>query len=109
MPTYEYECNACKADFEVDQRISEPAHATCPVCASTDTRRLISLSSFVLKGTGWYATDYGSKGSSCTGQHKPAKHADTSPKTAAATTAGADSKPTAKAEAGANRTVASSS
>ncbi|MBL6976389.1 MAG: zinc ribbon domain-containing protein [Deltaproteobacteria bacterium] len=61
MPTYEYQCDGCGDEFEKEQRITEPAGAVCPSCGSSDTHRLISLSSFVLKGSGWYVTDYGRK------------------------------------------------
>jgi len=64
MPTYEYQCLTCTEEFEVEQRITDPARAQCPSCGSWDTRRLISHSSFVLKGSGWYVTDYGRKGGS---------------------------------------------
>ena len=43
--------------FEVTQRITESPLTICPTCEG-DVRRLISLTSFVLKGSGWYATDY---------------------------------------------------
>jgi putative FmdB family regulatory protein len=56
MPIYEYHCQQCGV-FEVTQRITEDPITTCPTCES-DVRRLISLTSFVLKGSGWYATDY---------------------------------------------------
>ena len=56
MPIYEYHCQKCGV-FEVTQRITESPLTTCPTCAG-DIRRLISLTSFVLKGSGWYATDY---------------------------------------------------
>lgn len=57
MPTYEYHCDACGRDFEVRQRISEPALTTCDVCGGA-VRRLISPAPFILKGEGWYVTDY---------------------------------------------------
>jgi putative FmdB family regulatory protein len=56
MPIYEYHCQQCGV-FEVTQRITESPLTTCPTC-KTEVRRLISLTSFVLKGNGWYATDY---------------------------------------------------
>jgi putative FmdB family regulatory protein len=56
MPIYEYHCKECGV-FEVTQRITESPLTTCPTCGR-DIRRLISLTSFVLKGSGWYATDY---------------------------------------------------
>ncbi len=61
MPIYEYACNLCSAEFELIQRITAPAGGTCPECGETDVRRLISLTSFRLKGTGWYVTDYGGR------------------------------------------------
>jgi putative FmdB family regulatory protein len=56
MPIYEYHCQQCGI-FEVTQRITEIPLTICPTCES-DIRRLISATSFVLKGSGWYATDY---------------------------------------------------
>jgi len=57
MPTYEYHCDACGRDFEVRQRISEDALTTHDGCGSA-VRRLISPAPFILKGEGWYVTDY---------------------------------------------------
>ena len=61
MPIYEYECPT-HGRFEVQQRITEDALKTCTVeqCGKP-VRKLISSSSFALKGSGWYATDYGGK------------------------------------------------
>ena len=58
MPVYEYECGKCGHGFEREQRMSDPAIKTCPVCKSRRVRKLISRSSFVLKGGGWYADGY---------------------------------------------------
>jgi len=60
MPIYEYRCEQC-GEFEVMQKITGPPLAKCPTCRSKVTK-LISNTSFQLKGTGWYATDYGRKG-----------------------------------------------
>src|SRR5882762_10506290 len=60
MPTYEYECLKCKRVFEVRQRISEPALTVCDVCGG-EVRRLLSAAPFILKGGGWYVTDYPSE------------------------------------------------
>jgi putative FmdB family regulatory protein len=57
MPTYEYQCDSCGV-FEVSQRIIEDPLKKCPTCKGK-VRRLISNTSFMLKGSGWYATDYG--------------------------------------------------
>ena len=60
MPIYEYECSACSDRFEVWQGINDPPVTSHDGCGAP-VRRLISLSSFALKGTGWYVTDYARK------------------------------------------------
>ncbi len=59
MPIYEYNCKACGNHFECMQKISEPPIAPCPKCGST-ADRIISMTSFSLKGSGWYKDGYGS-------------------------------------------------
>jgi putative FmdB family regulatory protein len=63
MPTYEYQCAACDHEFEREQRITEDPIKTCPSCKARRARRLISRTSFVLKGSGWYSDLYSSPGS----------------------------------------------
>ena len=60
MPIYEYKCDKCGV-FEVTQRITENSLKKCPTCKSK-VERIISHTSFVLKGSGWYATDYARAG-----------------------------------------------
>jgi putative FmdB family regulatory protein len=60
MPIYEYQCESCSRRFEVMQRMTEPLLAVCEQCGG-HVRRLISQTSFVLKGGGWYVTDYPSE------------------------------------------------
>ena len=60
MPIYEYKCEGCSAVFEVFQKMSDPPPASHD-CGSMKVTRLLSNTSFVLKGTGWYATDYANK------------------------------------------------
>lgn len=60
MPIYEYKCPKCGV-VEVTQRITEAPLKKCPNCKSK-VERMISRSSFVFRGTGWYATDYANKG-----------------------------------------------
>lgn len=62
MPIYEYKCNACGHQEEVLQKITEAPLTTCPVCHADAMSKLISETSFQLKGTGWYATDFRDKG-----------------------------------------------
>jgi len=56
MPIYEYQCSKC-GTFELVQRITESPIRKCPTCKGK-VERLMSRTSFVLKGSGWYATDY---------------------------------------------------
>jgi putative FmdB family regulatory protein len=60
MPTYEYECLKCGRVFEIRQRISEPPLTVCDTCGG-QVRRLLSAAPFILKGEGWYVTDYPSE------------------------------------------------
>lgn len=60
MPTYEYQCDKCHRVFEVRQRISEPPLTTCDACGGA-VRRLLAATPFILKGGGWYVTDYPSE------------------------------------------------
>ena len=60
MPIYEYKCDSCGYRFERLQSFSEEPVKVCPRCGG-NVRKLISHSSFILKGTGWYATDYARK------------------------------------------------
>jgi putative FmdB family regulatory protein len=62
MPIYEYQCAKCGV-FEVTQRITENPLKKCPTCKGK-VERIISATSFVLKGSGWYATDYAKSKSS---------------------------------------------
>jgi putative FmdB family regulatory protein len=60
VPTYEYQCEKCHKVFEIRQRISEPALTTHDGCGGT-VKRLLSPAPFILKGEGWYVTDYPSE------------------------------------------------
>jgi putative FmdB family regulatory protein len=59
MPIYEYDCPKC-GEFERTQRITDEPLKRCPTCRSK-VRKLISNTSFQLKGSGWYVTDYARK------------------------------------------------
>ncbi len=58
MPIYEYRCEACGAPKEAIQRMSDAPLRLCDACGQEALVRLVSKTSFVLKGSGWYATDY---------------------------------------------------
>ena len=57
MPIYEYECKSCENVFEVQQRMTDDPLEACPECKG-EVKKLISASSFQLKGGGWYADGY---------------------------------------------------
>ena len=62
MPIYEYSCKKCKTQFEVMQTLSAKPLKNCKVDACNGkVERLMSASGFILKGSGWYATDYPSE------------------------------------------------
>jgi putative FmdB family regulatory protein len=59
MPIYEYECLDCGKQCEVMQKFNDKPLSKCPSCGG-HMHKLISHTSFVLKGSGWYVTDYAS-------------------------------------------------
>ena len=63
MPIYEYQCTKCGEVFEAFQRITDEPLTNCKFCNSR-VEKLISHSSFQLKGSGWYLTDYAQRSSS---------------------------------------------
>ena len=60
MPIYEYKCSKCGEIFEAFQKINDNPLNKCKFC-SGKVERLISQTSFQLKGSGWYMTDYARK------------------------------------------------
>lgn len=60
MPIYEYRCEKCEEEFEVSQRITDAPLTEHEGCGGP-VRRLISRTSFTLKGSGWYSDHYGLK------------------------------------------------
>ncbi len=118
MPIYEYICRDCGRETEVIQRFSDAPLSVCGDCSGRLEKK-ISVSSFHLKGSGWYLTDYarknsgsgtngstkagaaesgngnGSSGSS--GESKEAKESKSAPETPSATKS--ENKSEAKSEA----------
>ena len=58
MPIYEYICKICEHEFEEVQKFSETALEKCPDCGQNTAERQVSMSSFHLKGGGWYKDGY---------------------------------------------------
>ena len=65
MPIYEYKCSRCGRINEAWQKFSDPPLSKCEACGGS-VKKIISHNTFHLKGTGWYVTDYASKGTGST-------------------------------------------
>jgi putative FmdB family regulatory protein len=65
MPIYEYACPTC-GEFEQMRKITEPVLTVCPK-GHAGIERKISAAGFILKGSGWYLTDYARKGTNGAG------------------------------------------
>ncbi|HLT28859.1 MAG TPA: zinc ribbon domain-containing protein [Myxococcaceae bacterium] len=83
MPIYEYNCSQCGKTQDVLQKVDAPAPEACTLCEARGTlTKLVSRSSFVLKGGGWYSDLYGSvkkdggKSDGGDGGSKPAASSD---------------------------------
>ena len=85
MPTYDYRCDRCERTFEIRQRISAEPLTTCDRCGGP-IRRLLSAAPFILKGGGWYVTDYPSAGRKKGMEAEKKSSGDAAPSPAPATT-----------------------
>lgn len=89
MPIYEYVCEKCGSRIEIIQRVGDPPPKRCRKCRGK-LQKAISRTSFQLKGSGWYATDYPRK-QAAPGKDKPEKSgadkADKKPEPAPASSA----------------------
>jgi putative FmdB family regulatory protein len=77
MPIYEYQCLVCGKEHEIKRSHNEMPLTKCPDCGG-EMKKLMSNTSFVLKGKGWYKTDYPSPQSkkpaaTDTGSESPSK------------------------------------
>jgi putative FmdB family regulatory protein len=80
MPIYEYGCQGCGHEWDELQRMSDGPKRKCPACGALKAKRLISRSSFVLKGSGWYVTDYGRGSGGRAGEKKDSAKKDSAKK-----------------------------
>jgi len=87
VPIYEYKCKKCSKQFEVTQKMTDAPLIKCESCGGRLTK-LITSTSFVLKGSGWYVTDYPSaERKKALGSEKPAdKSRDAKPEKKTGTT-----------------------
>lgn len=67
MPIYEYNCKSCGKHFEIMQKMADKPIKKCILCSNGSVEKIMSQSSFALKGSGWYKTDYAS-GKPCMSQ-----------------------------------------
>jgi len=70
MPIYEYQCSDCGNQFELRQKFSDEPAKECPQCGGP-IQKLISQTSFTLKGSGWYTEGYAKPSTSTTPQSCP--------------------------------------
>jgi putative FmdB family regulatory protein len=89
VPTYDYRCDRCERTFEVRQRISAEPLTACDRCGGP-IRRLLSAAPFILKGGGWYVTDYPSAGRKKGMEAEKKSSGDAAPSPAPTTTTGTD-------------------
>lgn len=89
MPIYEYVCDKCGSHLEVMQKVGDAPLKRCGKCRGK-LKKIISRTSFQLKGSGWYMTDYSGKGGP-TGSDKTLSTADKKSESAPKTTASGDS------------------
>ncbi len=103
MPIYEYSCQSCGKVIDVLQKFSDPAPETCSQCGTANSlTKIVSRSSFVLKGGGWYSDLYGST-------KKDAASTGSESSSTAATSGTAASSPAPAASASSSTSTASSS
>lgn len=89
MPIYEYRCDDCNHQFELRQKFSDPPADHCPSCGGT-VRKMVSVTSFSLKGGGWYGDGYGEKAEAPKSETEAAPGTGATTKAAASDTAASD-------------------
>ncbi|WNG57768.1 zinc ribbon domain-containing protein [Archangium gephyra] len=79
MPIYEYACKTCEKTIDVLQKVSDPTPETCSACgAQGSLSKVVSRSSFVLKGGGWYSDLYSSTKKDGSGSSSPSSSSSAS-------------------------------
>jgi putative FmdB family regulatory protein len=102
MPIYEYSCSQCQKVTDVLQKLNEAAPERCPACGAEGTlSRVVSRTSFVLKGGGWGADLYASK-KSAEKSESPTESAKPAEKTATPTSGATPAAPASSPASGAS-------
>ncbi len=89
MPIYEYKCRKCGKVYEMFQRITDAPASSCEFCKGP-VKKLMSQTTFHLKGSGWYVTDYGGKKAPVS-EVTEAKESPSAPETTSSDTAKTES------------------
>src|SRR5437016_7329844 len=97
MPLYEYRCSKCGEKFEVIQKFADSPLTVHETCGGA-VERLISLSGFSLKGSGWYATDYAKSGSRQSKDSDHKKESDSKTESSSAESKSSEAKSESKSE-----------
>jgi putative FmdB family regulatory protein len=104
VPIYEYQCTKCGEVFEAFQKINDEPVSSCRFCDGS-VERLISHTSFQLKGSGWYLTDYSRKSQpSDSGSSGVKENKSSETKTSEGAGTGASTPPSAPSKASENKT-----
>ncbi len=82
MPIYEYRCKSCGYEFEEVQKFNDPQVDNCPECGQMSVERKVSMSSFHLKGGGWYKDGYSNEKLSADKSDKEKSSKDKNPSVA---------------------------
>ena len=107
MPIYEYECQACSHRFEEWQKMSDKPITVCPKCKARKVEKLISHTSFQLKGGGWYSDLYSSqKPGSATNSTSTTSSSESSGDKASSTPTSSESKGKGKGKKGSTKEAA---
>ena len=85
MPIYEYVCDKCRNHIELLQKIGDPAPKRCEKCRKGKMEKMVSRTSFQLKGSGWYVTDYAKKSTASKSESKSEAKAESKTDTKADT------------------------
>jgi putative FmdB family regulatory protein len=101
MPIYEYSCAACGHQFEEWQKMSDKPIRTCPKCKAKRVEKLISATSFKLKGGGWYSDLYAGPKPNGAKDQGSSKDSTTKEAKAASSSTNTSSKETKKSQAAA--------
>lgn len=107
MPIYEYVCQKCGHHLEIMQKMSDKPLTRCPECRGR-LEKVISQTSFQLKGSGWYVSDYGKSGSKSEKAPRTEVKADKSDKTETSSSTAADKAEKKEAGAGSGASGAKS-